>query len=137
MKTRPSGWMRPGMQFLGMAVIVLFWLGFCSGWVLVMHNQSFTELRLRLLWLGGSACAYGLAMALWIWHCRRTARKPIVHSTKYVHDRDHLGRPVVVEYPATVDAKHLVVRISDGVKLYRLAELPAFDELGEHEVTLS
>ena len=93
-----------------------------------MHDQSYADLRLRLAWLGGSALLYGLGMVLWVWHCRRTARKPHTFSTKQVHDRDHLGRPVVVEFPATVGAKHLIVQIMDGVKLYRLAELRAFDK---------
>jgi len=96
-----------------------------------MHDQSYADLRLRLAWLVGGALLYGLAMVLWVWHCRRTARKPHTFSKKYVHERDHLGRPVVMESPATVGAKYMIVQIMDGAKLYRLAELPAFDEAVE------
>jgi hypothetical protein len=137
MKTKPSDSFRPVAHFFGMTMIVIFWVSFCLGWARVMQDESYADLRLRLAWLGGSALAYGLAMVLWVWHCRRTARKPHSFNAGSVHDRDHLGRPVVVESPATTEAKHLIVQIMDGVKLYRLAELPALDEAAEQEVSIS
>ncbi|MBK5292381.1 MAG: hypothetical protein JJE04_11995 [Acidobacteriia bacterium] len=105
-------------------IIALLWAAFAFAWVRVIRTQP-SELINGLLWIGAMAVAYGAGLALWIWYCLCTAQKPKVRCfARSVFTVDHFGRPIEVAPHAALGAKHLVVQIRNGRKIYSLPELP-------------
>lgn len=132
-------WRDSAPRYVTAVAIALFWLAFVLGWARVISTRPHSEVIEGLVAVSAMAVSLGLGLALWIRHCLHAASKPASHLLKRcIFDHDHFGRPIHVLAPATLAAKHLVLRIQDGQKIYRVPELPAVEgELEEEEVLAS
>ncbi len=109
---------------LAKVIIVLLWAAFALGWIRVMSTQP-SELIAGLKWIGAITVAYGAGLALWVRHCLSTAPKRELRGfSRSVFVVDHFGRPIEVRPHATLGAKHLVVQVQNGRKIYSLPALP-------------
>ena len=139
MPTAHAHWKDSAPRYVTAVAIALFWAVFVLGWARVISTQAGSEVIEGLLTVGAMALSLGLGLALWIRHCLHLAPKPALHLLRRsIFDHDHFGRPICVLAPATLGAKHMVVLIQDGRKIYQVPELPAVEgELEEEEVLAS
>ncbi len=139
MPTAHAHWKDSASRYLTTVAIFLFWAAFVLGWVRVISTRPHSEVIEGLVAVGAMALSLGLGLALWVRHCLHGAPKPALHLLKRcIFDHDHFGRPIHVLAPATLGAKHMVLLIQDGRKIYQVPELAAMErELEEEEVLAS